>query len=459
VDTRGKKTAAAVLEEVTGEVGQWLNVLFRGRRKTGHMDLEASEIMIRSAMHRVGAVGVTQLLQFPVPPAEQRTVPCFCGHTAHYQELHSKSVLTAVGPVEISRPYYLCPHCHNGRFPADVELDIENTELSPGVRRMQAAVGQETPFDHGRQQMKLLADLEVTTKSVERTAEAIGADIAQGERQEIGRAVQLDLPIILGKSVPILYVQMDGTGIPVVKKETLGRQGKTEGQPSHTREVKLGCVFTQTAWDKKGFPIRDPDSTTYTGAIETAEEFGKRLYVEAWKRGWSRAEKKVVMGDGAEWIWNLAEQHFPGAVQIVDLYHARQHLWDLARRLYPNNEAGQKAWMKLHQKRLLDKGKIEKLVAAIRSIHSTNSEVADKIRIEADYFDRNADRMCYPKFRKQRLFVGSGVIEAGCKTVIGSRLKKSGMFWTVRGANAIIALRCCHLNGRFEDYWEQRLAA
>jgi hypothetical protein len=423
------------------------------------MDLEASEIMMRSAMHRVGAVGITQLLQFPVPPAEQRTALCSCGHTAHYQELRSKSVLTAVGPVEVSRPYYLCPHCHNGRFPADVELDIENMELSPGVRRMQAAVGQETPFDHGRQQMKLLADLEVTTKSVERTAEAMGADIAQGEQEEIQRAVQLDLPIVLGKPVPILYVQMDGTGIPVVKKETVGRQGKTEGQPSHTREVKLGCVFTQTAWDKKGFPIRDPDSTTYTGAIETAEEFGKRLYVEAWKRGWSRAEKKVVMGDGAEWIWNLAEQHFPGAVQIVDLYHARQHLWDLARRLYPNNEAGQKAWMKLHQKRLLDKGKIEKLVAAIRSIQSTNSELVDKIRIEADYFDRNAARMRYPKFRKQHLFVGSGVIEAGCKTVIGSRLKKSGMFWTVRGANAIIALRCCHLNGRFEDYWEHRLAS
>jgi hypothetical protein len=459
VDTRGKKTAAAVLEEVTREVDQWLSVLFRGRRKTGHMDLEASEIMMRSAMHRVGAVGITQLLQFPVPPAEQRTVPCFCGHTAHYQELRSKPVLTAVGPVEVSRPYYLCPHCHNGRFPADVELDIENMEFSPGVRRMQAAVGQETAFDHGRQQMKLLADLEVTTKSVERAAEAIGTDIAQGELEEIQRAVQLDLPIVLGKPVPILYVQMDGTGIPVVKKETVGRQGKTEGQPSHTREVKLGCVFTQTAWDKKGFPIRDPDSTTYTGAIETAEEFGKRLYVEAWKRGWSRAEKKVVMGDGAEWIWNLAEQHFPGAVQIVDLYHARQHLWDLARRLYPNNEAGQKAWMKLHQKRLLDKGKIEKLVATIRSIHSTNPEVADKIRVEADYFERNADRMRYPKFRKQHLFVGSGVIEAGCKTVIGSRLKKSGMFWTVAGANAIIALRCCHLNGRFEDYWEQRLAS
>jgi hypothetical protein len=324
---------------------------------------------------------------------------------------------------------------------------------------MQALVGQAAPFDHGRQQMKLLADLEVTTKSVERTAEVIGEQVAAGEQAEIQRAVQLDLPMVIGDTVPILYVQMDGTGIPVVKKETMGRKGKTEGQPSHTREMKLGCVFTQTTWDKEGFPIRDPDSTTYTGAIETAEQFGKRIYVEAWKRGWSRAAKKVVMGDGAEWIWNLAEQHFPGAVQIVDLYHARQHLWELARRLHPNDELNQKVWMKVHQKRLLDKGKIEKLVTALRSVVSTNPEVTEKIRIEAEYFERNADRMRYPRFRKQHLFVGSGVIEAGCKTVIGSRLKQSGMFWTVRGANGIIALRCCHLNGRFEDYWESRRAA
>ena len=259
-------------------------------------------------------------------------------------------MLTAVGEVNVSRPYYLCPHCHNGQFPADVELDIENTEFSPGVRRMQALVGQEAPFDHGRQQMKLLADLEVTTKAVERTAEAIGEDIAAREQAEIQRAMQLDLPIIVGEPIPILYVQMDGTGVPVVKKETVGRQGKTEGQPAHTREAKLGCVFTQTTWDEEGYAIRDPGSTTYTGAIETAEEFGKRIYLEAWKRGWSRAEKKVVMGDGAEWIWNLAEQHFPGAIQIVDLYHARQHLWDLARKLYPNQDAEQKAWMMVHQR-------------------------------------------------------------------------------------------------------------
>jgi hypothetical protein len=409
-------------------------------------------------MHQAGAAALSQLLQFDPPGPEQRQLPCPCGHSARYLELRSKPVLTAVGKAECLRPYYLCDHCHCGQFPVDVELDIENTEFSPGVRRMHALVGQQAPFDHGREQMQRLAGLEVTTKSVERIAEAIGGDIAQREQAEIQKALQLDLPgaIARGEPVPILYVQMDGTGVPVVKKETLGRQGKTDGQPAHTREVKLGCVFAQTTWDEEGFALRDPDSTTYTGAIETAEEFGKRIYREALTRGWNRAKRRVVIGDGAEWIWNLVAEHFPEAIQIVDLYHARQHLWAVARQLHPQEEAQQKAWMKVHQKRLLDKGKIKKLVDALRAIYAGNPALDEKIRIEADYFARNAERMRYPKYRRQHLFVGSGVIEAACKTVIGSRLKQSGMFWTVRGANAILALRCSHLNGRFEDYWEER---
>ena len=414
---------------------------------------------MRAALHQAGAAALNELLQFEAPAAHQRQLPCSCGHRAQYQEIRSKPLFTIVGPVRLSRPYYLCSRCHVGQFPMDVELDIENTEFSPGVRRMQALVGQQAPFDHGREQLQLLAGLEVTTKSVERIAEAIGTDIAQSERRESEKALQLDLPVIVGEPIPVLYVQMDGTGVPVVKKETAGRQGKTEGQPAHTREAKLGCVFTQTAWDKEGFAIRDPDSTTYTGAIETAEEFGKRIYREALKRGWRLAKKKVVIGDGAEWIWALVAEHFPDAIEIVDLYHARQHLWEVARQLYPHEEIKQKAWMKVHQKRLLDKGKIEKLVGALRAIETTNFQMAEKVRTEADYFERNAERMRYPKFRRQHLFIGSGVIEAGCKTVIGSRLKQSGMFWTVRGANAILALRCSHLNGRFEDYWEGRREA
>ena len=457
MDTRGKKTAVAIHEEVAREIDKWLHVLFNGRRKTGHLDLEAIEMLMRSAMHQVGAAGITELLRLPVPDAGQRTVPCSCGHTANYRELRSKPVLTAVGKVEVSRPYYLCSQCHSGQFPADVELDKENTEYSPGVRRMLAVVGQDAPFEHGRQQMKLLAGLDVTSKAVERTAESIGADIAARELQQIERAMQLDLPMVVGEPVPILYVLMDGTGVPVVKKETAGRTGKKSGEPAHTREAKLGSVFTQTSWDKEGYPIRDLHSTTYTGAIETAEEFGKRLYLEAWNRGWSRAEKKVVIGDGAEWIWNITQLHFPGAIQIVDLFHARQHVWDLARKLFPLNKAEQERWITIEQDKL-DGGKIEELVCSLRSMKVEDPDLAEEILTQAEYFNKNAERMRYTKFRGQHLFVGSGVIEAGCKTVIGSRLKQSGMFWTVRGANSILALRCCQMNGEFEDYWESRAA-
>ncbi len=240
--------------------------------------------------------------------------------------------------------------------------------------------------------------------------------------------------------------------------ETEGRVGKLEGQPSRSRECKLGCVFTQTSADSEDRPVRDEASTTYTGAIETAEEFGLRIYAEAWQRGWSRAQTKVVIGDGADWIWNLADQHFVGAIQIVDLYHARQHLWDLAARLFPNEASRQKRWL-LPKLDWLDNGKIQKLVHSFRAWMGTHPEAAEALRLEANYFEKNAARMRYPEFRRQKLFVGSGVIEAGCKTVVGRRLKQSGMFWTVRGANAIIALRCNRISREFEDYWASRQEA
>jgi hypothetical protein len=424
---------------------------------TGGTDLEAVEMALRLALHQVGASALSALLQYPEPDQDHRHLACPCGHVAHYVGLRAKTLVTALGPVELRRAYYLCADCGEGQFPVDKELDVSHTRKSPGIRRMLAALGYDAPFKRCSQQMKLLAGGEITGKEVERTAEAIGEDIAAREQQEIQRALQLHLPVAVGEKIPILYAQMDATGVPVVKKETAGRPGRTEGQQAHTRDAKLGCIFTQTTWDEEGYAIRDPDSTTYTGAIETAEEFGKRLYLEAWKRGWGRAEKQVVMGDGAEWIWNITEEHFPGAIQIVDLYHARQHLWDLARKLHPQDPAEQKRWMMIHQD-LLDEGKIEKLVSSLHSISSSDPELTKTTANQAEYFAENAERMRYPEFRRQHLFLGSGVIEAGCKTLIGSRYKRSGMFWTVRGANAILALRCCHFNHRFEDYWEGRRA-
>jgi len=452
----GKKTAAAVHQEVTRELDNLLPRIFAERRKAGDLDLEAVELAFRTALHSAGAAGLTELLREPGPiPA---TVPCACGHHARYKDMRRKPILTVLGPAHMLRAYHWCSHCRQGQFPADGARDIENTEFSPGVRRMLALVGSEcSSFDHGRQQMELLADLEVTAKAVERVTETIGADIVRCQQEAIQQTMQLELPVAVGQSIPIIYVQMDGTGLPMVARETQGRSGKGEDGRARTREAKLGCVFTQTTVDDQGRPVRDDESTTYTGAIETAAEFSRRIYTEAHQRGWHRAQLKVVMGDGADWIWNICEEQFPGAIQIVDLFHARQHLWDLAGQLHPNEEKSKRKWVMALQ-RLLDQGKIEKLVAKLRALSPDNSELAAEVRTEANYLERNAERMRYPKFRKQNLFVGSGVVEAGCKTVIGSRLKRSGMFWTVPGANAVIALRCCRHSRQFDDYWEHRRA-
>jgi len=437
---------------VAQEVESLLAVILAGRRKSGRLDLEAVEMATRAALHRAGAAVLEELLA--APDEYPRQVPCGCGRSAHYHESRPKQLLTVLGRVETERPYYVCPACHQGQSPRDQELDVEGTEYSPGVRRMMAVVGSETSFEQGREQLQLLAGLPVTTKAVERHAEALGAEMAAQEQAAIQQGLQLPLPPVGGPAIPVLYVEMDGTGVPVVSTETVGRAGKQTEQ-ARTREVKLGCVFTQTTVDARGRPRREEGSSTYTGGIETAQAFGRRLCFEAYQRGWNRAQKKVVIGDGAPWIWNLTAEHFPGAIQIVDLYHARQHLWELSGKLWPSDERHRRNWTRRREKQL-EGGRIESLLRSLRTLSSATPEAAELLRHTADYFAVNAPRMRYPAFRRQHLFVGSGVVEAGCKTLIGSRLKRSGMFWRVRAANSIIALRCHRLSGKFEDYWENR---
>ena len=410
----------------------------------------------RAALHRAGAKVLTGLLEQPVP--DQRQIPCPCGGVAKYVEMRTKGLLTVVGETEVLRAYYLCPDCHHGQAPFDRELDIEGCEASPGVRRIAATVASESAFAVGQKHIALLAGIEVTTKAIERYSEAIGADMERRE-VEYGQQVmgQPEPPVVDCEPIETMYVEMDATGVPVVPKEVEGRHGKVPGERPRTRDGKLGCVFTQTTFDEEGRPIRDEASTTYVGGIQTAEEFGRRIYCEAYRRGLAFAIRLVILGDGAVWIWNLAALHFPHAIQIVDLYHARQHLWDLSAILFANAK-DRARWVRKAQRKL-DAGHIESLVAHLRSFPATDDHAANALRIEAEYFQRNADRMRYADFKRRGLFVGSGVIEAGCKTLIGSRLKKSGMFWTILGANSILALRCSILSAKFEDYWANRRAA
>lgn len=426
-------------------------------RQAGGLDLEATELAIRASLHEVGGVLLAKLLNSDGGGYKGLRVECRAGHQASFIDYRYKEVTTVLAVIAVKRAYYHCAACAAGVIPKDQALDIVGTSFSPGVRRLMGRVGGKESFNEGRIDLEELAGIKVQTKAVERVAEAVGAEIEallQKERQ----VVINDQKVVPLKSVAKLYVSVDGTGVPVIKLETAGRRGKAVSGEAHTREAKLGCVFTQTAVDEKGRPRRDEASTTYVGAIETAAEFGWRIYGEAERRGLRRAAQVIVIADGALWVWGLAAEHFPGAIEIVDLYHAREHLADLSKLVYgvASQKARQWTTARLAQ---LDEGQIESLLLSLRRLRPAALQTQEALRQTISYFDNNRERMRYAQFRRQGLFVGSGVIEAGCKTIVGQRLKQSGMRWSRRGANAIIALRCAQLSGRWEEFWEMRAAS
>ncbi len=427
----------------------------RDQENIGHLDLEALELALRSSMHQIGGVLLEKLLNSDGGSYRGTKIPCGQGHGAEFVEYRGKEVLTVLSRVAVQRAYYYCPVCAGGVIPKDQELDIVGTCFSPGVRRLMGHVGGKDSFAAGRKDLEELAGIMVKTKSLERVSEVLGGQIESSSQQE--RELALRGKVLSFPPVPLLYLALDGTGVPMVSRETEGRKGKDSTGKAKTREAKLGCVFTQTKVDEEGYPVRDAESTSYVGAIETAEEFGCRIYAEAVRRGVTRAAKVIVLGDGAPWIWGIAEEHFPGAIQTVDLYHAREHLVSLAKIAYEVDSVRWKQWLAARVEQL-DAGEIESLVISLRRLRSQGGTVRDPTDKAIDYFQTNRQRMRYADFRRQGLFVGSGVIEAGCKTIIGQRLKRSGMHWTVRGANAIIALRCCQMSGRWEEFWENRSA-
>jgi hypothetical protein len=382
------------------------------------------------------------------------TLLCPCGELAQYAGRRDKTIESALGRLTLSRAYYYCYRCEAGFCPRDRALGVVDDSLSPGVLRMVGRVGAMVSFEEGHELLEELAGVEVSVKHVERAAEALGREIAEDERAVVEAPDET--------MVSTLYVGMDGTGVPVRKTEVVDRPGKQPDGTAKTREVKLVTVWSAEGRDKEGKAVRDAGSVSYSAAIESAAtrdtdrdpaEFVQRVLREATRRGFEEVDRQVVLGDGAVWIWNLADEHFPGATQIVDLYHAKGYLCDVAKAIYgAGSEVGEQ-WAK-ERRDQLDEGQIDDLLSAIGA-HSRTHETAGQC---VDYIRRNRKRMRYPEFRAQGLCVSSGVLEAGCKTAIGVRCKRAGMHWTVAGANAIIALRCCILSGRFEDFWERRSA-
>jgi hypothetical protein len=434
-----------------------VNRVLAGGRQIASIDLEATEYGLRAMGQRVGGGLLEKLLSAgrSIPRAD---VVCSNGHRARFTGSRTKRLVTVVGIVKLARGYYYCARCGEGVIPEDCGLDVEDTSFSPGVRRMMGLVGAKEPFDEGRRDLEELSGVKVSTKALERASEATGADIEGRVQQECELAMTDKLVWLKRESrINRMYIAMDGTGVPVVPREVEGRKGKGPDGKAKTREAKLGCVFTQTGVDDQGRPIRDAQSTSYAGAIETVEEFGRRIYAEAVRRGLREANEVIVIGDGAPWIWNVAAKHFWGATQIVDLYHALEHLAEAGKAAFGALNPKSLQWLYAHREDMKN-GDIKAVVRSLKRLRPSGFEEMEVVRKAIEYFKRNRERMRYQEFRNRGLFIGSGVIEAGCKTVIGRRVKQSGMRWTLNGANSIIALRCCQMNGRWESYWEARAA-
>jgi hypothetical protein len=364
----------------------------------------------------------------------------------------SKGLLTTLGRVPFARSFYQCKPCAQGYFPDDERLDIVQTTYSPGVRRLMARAGSQSQFEQAAEDLRCYAGLTVEAREVERVAEEVGRQVEQwlsAEQEQILQAAGTPAPTAASEAK--FYISFDGTGVPVRKSELLGRRGKQTDGSARTREAKLGCVFTQLGLDKEGYAQRDPHSTTYVGAIESSTLFGWRMYAEALRRGLEGAKTVVVLTDGARYNHTLVQTHFPDAVHIVDLFHAYEHLTALAQILWGQGAKAPKAW-----RDLLEAGDISRLIRKAGKHLPASAQSKKSMLKQLCYFEKNAPQMRYAEYREKKFFVGSGVVEAGCRNVIGERLKQSGMRWSVSGANAIIALRCCILSGRFEDFWASR---
>jgi hypothetical protein len=380
-----------------------------------------------------------------------------CGSTMRGLGKRKKNITSLLGEGEITRGYYECENCHEHSIPKDDLLGIKGTSFTPGVRRAVAKLASCDSFESSSAGLLELCGIFVSSKDTERIAESIGERIENSNAQRIKTTMAGNIPAVTLKPGERIYIEFDGTGVPMTKRELTGRRGKQDDGSSKTREAKVGCIFTQSSTDAEGNPIRDKESTTYFGAIESAETFGARLYGEAVYRGVNTSKEVVVIGDGAKWIWNLAAIHFPNTIEIVDLFHAKEHVWNIIKQTVSNEQTRQ--FYKKDCYELLEKGDIYSLTARLASLPSANNEQSKAINREIGYFSENAARMQYAKFKKAGLFVGSGVIEAACKNVIGKRLKQSGMRWSLQGANSIIALRCSVLSGFFDFDIKTILAA
>jgi Uncharacterised protein family (UPF0236) len=356
------------------------------------------------------------------------------------------------GSFTLERDYYYHEGKQLGHYPTDAALGLAGGK-TPALARLVCLEGaDEASYQKAEEHLKETGGIHISARQIQRLVQQVGAAAQTWQEREALR------PLPDTKPVPILYISGDATGVPMRKEELEGRAGKQPDGSAKTRSAYLGCVFTQHEIDKEGHPVRDYESTTYVSNMGPLEDFGPLLRQEAIRRGLGQAKEVVFLVDGAEGLENMGHLNFKDATQIVDFYHGADHAGKVVEALlgskeHPEYKARRSRWVR----RLLGNG-VKNLIEETRQ-ECAGKPQAQKVYEELGYFVHNLQRMQYRTFRRQGLFIGSGVIEAGCKTLIGSRCKQSGMFWGKPGAENILALRCIHASHRRDEFWKERLNA
>ena len=393
------------------------------------------EVLVRTAVFKSANALVGWLLQQAVDRADAayQSKP---GEVRKGRE--SLTVQGIFGHFQLQRDYYYHAGKQTGRYPADAALGLEGS-YTPALAKLICLEGADEPtYLKAERHLEQTGGIAVSARQIQRVVQRVGGDAQPGVC-----------------AAPILYVSGDGTGVPMVAEELKGRRGKQADGTAKTRQVYLGCVFTQHRTDEKGHPVRDYESTTYVSSFKSIDDFGPLLRQEAIRRGLGSAGKVVLLIDGAAGLENMGRLCFKGCVQIVDFFHAMEHAGFVLEALIGKAHPDYKKRLRRWAKRLL-KDKVQALINETRQ-ECAGQPVAAAVEQALGYFVRNVSRMQYGTFRAAGYFIGSGVVEAGCKTVVGGRCKQSGMFWSESGAQNILALRCIHSSRRLEDFWKYRL--
>ena len=443
-----------IAEAITGDVNRFITDAAMAWGVPGQV-LALVETAARDAANRIGQTLIQHALQIPASH-QPRPGSCGQGHPVRMAGARSRAIRTALGPVTLERPWWHCSTCGAGFAPVETRYGISPAGTSPGYDKILALTGTEQSYRASASLITELCGIRLAPPTaVARTTRRVGA-VAQDRAEAETAAIRAGtvVPLVTGPVPDIGYILIDGTGAPMVPAETQGRPGKGPDGRSRTREVKIGCLFTQAKATPGGEPTRIEGSGSYIATFADASGFAEQLRDEHRRRGFDRIRQPVVIGDGAKWIWGIAERLFPEATHIVDYWHASEHVHDLVK-LFDHILSDPAAFTRQLINHL-DRGDINAIVTAVADLKLDHypGNLADRTGKALDYFTGNAHRMQYHHYREQGWFIGSGPVEAACKTIVAQRAKQAGMRWTITGLDPILTLRALTRSGRDHLIWQ-----